>query len=170
MFCIELRIIAKDNIDWTQVTLYNHRLQLKTSLFSCNLAERYLKPSSPWWGAPGWGSGCSRQRRSRTAPGRSGSSLWERPTGRERDRKKARGQCHSRKKKPDSTPPENSPLPTAQALCATPGHLIPRPLEPVHRVALQGREDGTQGGEVLQNPALLFTQIKILTFYSIHLV
>lgn len=36
-----------------------------------------------------------------------------------------------------------------------PQDLIPGLLQPVHGVALQGREDGSEGGEVLQDAALL---------------
>ena len=36
-----------------------------------------------------------------------------------------------------------------------PGDLFPRLLQPVDGVALQGREDGVEGGEILEDPALL---------------
>lgn len=41
------------------------------------------------------------------------------------------------------------------ARCCLPQDLVPGLLQPVNGVALQSREDGSEGGEVLQDAALL---------------
>lgn len=45
-----------------------------------------------------------------------------------------------------------------------PQDLVPGLLQPVHSVALQGREDGSEGGEVLQDAALLRADKEITGF------
>ena len=51
--------------------------------------------------------------------------------------------------------PWSSSLESLRGEVCPPGDLLPRLLQPVDGVALQGREDGVEGGEVLEDPALL---------------